>query len=100
MYSPSMGAVATKCVSPEFHKLGRALAGGNVRTIGRAVFSHNSLREAVVTRLCSIADEECSCLCSMNTGSVCMFRSITLEQADRFEWSDLIHEQSQSNPIA
>ncbi len=92
MYSPSKRVVVTKCVTPELEKLGRALAGGNIRSICRAVFSNNSLRDEVVNRVCRMADEECSNMCSKRNECVSMFRTISLKQTDDFQWSELIHE--------
>ena len=63
----------TVVMSPELKKIAKALAGGNMQSICRAVFSNPCLREEAVARLSTIVDKECSVLCSKNP--VSLFRS-------------------------
>ena len=56
--------VVTTTVSPEFEKVGRVLAGGNVKSVCRAVFANPHLREEAVGRVSRIINDECASLCS------------------------------------
>ena len=79
MYSPSKRAVVTVPVDPELEKVAKALAGGNLNSICRAVFSNSRLRDEALSRVSRIVDDECGLLCSK--------RSMTLEQAESFSRS-------------
>lgn len=98
VYSPSKQAVVTVPMSSNFEKLGRALAGGNIHTICRAIFSHPSLREEVTTRVSRIVDSECASLCSRSVKPVSLFRSMTLDEAEMFSWSQAIDELEAKAP--
>ena len=69
-------------MSPELKKVAKALAGGNIQSISRAVFSNPRLRDEAVVRVSRIVDEECAVLCSKNP--VSLLRSMTLKQAESF----------------
>ena len=58
-------------------------------TIARAVFAHESLREHLVTR---VVNDECSSLCRVNAQPVSMFRNLTTEHAETFNWSECVAE--------
>ena len=97
VYSPSKRAVVTVDVNPELKKVAKALAGGNTQSICRAVFSNPRLREEAVARVSRIVDDECAVLCSKNP--VSLFRSMTLEQAENFSWTQAIAELKTKAPI-
>ena len=48
VYSPKKGAEVITAVHPEFEKIVKALAGGNVKFICRALFANPDLREKAV----------------------------------------------------
>ena len=96
MYSPSKRAVVTVNVSPELKKVTKALAGGNIQSISRAVFSNPRHRDEAVVQVSRIVDEECAVLCSKNP--VSLFRSMTLEQAESFSWTQAVDELKTKAP--
>ncbi len=98
MYSPSKRAVCTVVVSPDLEKITKALAGGNLQSICRAVFSTPRLRNDVVARVSRIINDECSVLCSRSAQPVSLFRCMTLEQAERFAWTQAISELETKAP--
>ena len=59
VYSPSKRTVVTVNVSPELKKVAKALAGGNIQSISRAVFSNPRLRDEAVVPVSRIVDKEC-----------------------------------------
>ena len=75
-------------------KIAKALAGGNLQSICRAVLSTPCLSNDVVAWVSRIINDECSVLCSKSAQPVSlfrsMFRSMTLEQAERFAWTQAI----------
>ncbi len=98
VYSPSKRAVCTVVVSPDLKKIAKALAGGNVQSICRAVFATPHLRNYVVARVSRIVNDECSVLCSKSAKPVSLFQSMTLEQAKRFTWTQAIIELETKAP--
>ena len=92
VYSHTKGAEVTVIVSPEFEKVAKALAGGNVKFICRALFSNPLLRQQAVSKVSNMVYEECSLLCGKNAQPVSLFRHMSLEQAESFSWSQSISE--------
>ena len=86
----------TVVMSPELKKVAKALTGGNMQSICRAVFSNPRLRDQAVAQVSRIVDKECGVLCSKNP--VSLFRSMTLEQAERFSWAQAIAELKTKAP--
>ena len=98
MYSPSKRAVVTVPVDPELEKVAKALAGGNLHSICRAVFSNSRLRDEAVSCVSKMVDDECGLLCSKSAQPVSLFRSMTLEQAESFSWRLTITELETKAP--
>ena len=84
MYSPKKGAEVITAVCPEFEKIVKALAGGNVKFICRALFA--SLKCPVMN--------ECSLLCKKNAQPVSLFSHMSLEQAECFSWTQAQHHRT------
>ena len=60
MYSPSKQIVVTFVMIPELKKVTKALAGDNMQSICRAVFSNPRLRDKTVYQVSRIVDKECA----------------------------------------
>ena len=65
-------------------KVGRALAGGNVQSIARAVFAHEGIRQHLITKVMKVINDECSSLCRVSGHPVSAFRKLSPEQAEAF----------------
>lgn len=78
-------------VDASFEKIGRALAGGHVASIVRAVYAQESLREQMINRVMMTVNDECSVLCSTKQ-PVSLFRTLSIEEAESFSWGRYIDE--------
>ena len=63
-------------------KLGRALTGGNITSIGKAVFSHADTRQHMVEKVIAAVNEECSVLCRKSVCPVSLFRDVPIDDLD------------------
>lgn len=70
--------------------LGRALAGGHIPSVAKAVVNHSGLREAVFLKLLDEVDAECSKLCRRSELSA--FRKVPVSDMSTFDWKVLIDE--------
>ena len=98
MYLPSRNAVISKTVSKELEKLTRALAGGNTKSICKAVFAIPHLKEEVLSPVTRIVDDECAFLCRKKPECMSLFRKMSLEQAECFSWVQAITELETKAP--
>lgn len=71
-------------------KLGRALAGGHIPSIAKAVMQHTALQEAVFLHFLNLVDEECSKLCQKSNPS--SFRKLPVSEFATFQWKQFIDE--------
>ena len=92
VYSRTKAADVMIIVSPEFEKVAKALAGGNVKSICRALFANPRLRQEAVSKVSSMVNKECSLLCKKKAQPVSLFRHMSLEQAESFSWNEIISE--------
>ena len=95
------GAITRK-LEPKLEKLGRALAGGNMSTIAKAVYSNTDLRDQMVHKVLTEIEGECSTLCKRvlpNTGSPSLFRKIPVGAMPKFSWMDCVRELESNAPI-
>ena len=72
----------TKVLDKSLNKIGRAVAGSNVTSIARAVYSHRDIREELLKRLMNDIDNECSTICKYtlpDTGTPSLFRKIDIK---------------------
>ena len=60
-------------------KIGWALAEGNVQSIARAVFAHESVRQHLITRVIKVINDECSSLCRISAHPLSAFRKLSPE---------------------
>ena len=98
MYSPKKGAEVITAVCPEFEKIVKTLAGGNVKFICRALLANPDLREEAVSKVSRTICEECSLLCKKNAQPVSLFHHMSLAQAESFSWTQAIMELSTKAP--
>ena len=98
MYSPRNGADVITVVSPQYLKIVKALAGGNMTSICRAFFANPHLRQEAVSKVSRMVNDECSLLCKKNAQPVSLFRHMSLEQAEKFTWTQAISEISSKAP--
>ena len=102
MYSPKKGAEVITAVRPEFEKIVKALAGGNMKFIWRVLFANPDLRElrGCLSKVSRTICEACSLLCKKNAQPVTLFlhNDMSLEQAESFSWTQAILEPSTRVP--
>eukprot|EP00731_Ephydatia_muelleri_P018835 Em0011g875a len=92
------GAEVITAVCPEFEKIVKTLAGGNVKFICRALLANPDLREEAVSKVSRTICEECSLLCKKNAQPVSLFHHMSLAQAESFSWTQVIMELSTKAP--
>ena len=91
MYSPRNGADVITVVSPQYEKIVKALAGGNMKSICRAFIANPHLRQEAVSKVSRMV-KECSLLCKKSAQPVSLFRHMSLEQAEKFTWTQAISD--------
>ena len=99
MSSPSQPTLFSTHLSESLMTLGRAVAGGHMGTIAKALFNHPELRELLIRRVVTVIDDECSVLCRHSQESPSPFRKINLDQLHEFRWSHYIHELESKSPV-
>ena len=83
--------------SDEDAKLGRAIAGGHIQTIAKAVIHHSELCEAVFELFFGQIEAECTKLCRKTSPS--LFRKLTARELMEFEWERMIAELEERAPL-
>lgn len=97
--TPSRAEPFTKELDMGFSSLGRALAGGHLPTIAKAVLSHEGLKELIMLKMIDAIDLEASKLCQYNSDSPSLFRKIKVERLPEFSWDSCISELQSKAPI-
>ena len=92
MNTPSRPTPYSTEVDTSLVRLGRALAGGHLLTIVRAIFSHKELRHLVELKMLDILNSECSTLCRRKVDPPSLFRKIEVSQLAEFKWSNFIQD--------
>lgn len=85
-------------LSEENSKLGRALAGGHIPSVAKAVMGHKSLREAVILSVLDQLESECSKLCQ-KSNPPSLFCKVPVSEIKEFEWDNLIEEFKNKAPL-
>ena len=85
-------------LSADLARVGRALAGGHLPTIVRAIFSHEGLRHLVELKLLDILTNECSTLCRRKADPPSPFRRFEVSQLAGFKWSVFIQDLQVNAP--
>ena len=81
----------------EESSFGRALAGGHITSVAKAIVKHSALREAVFLLFLDELDAECSKLCKRSELSA--FRKLPVSKMSEFKWKVLIDELSSKAPM-
>ena len=85
-------------VNTSLVRLGRALAGGHLPAIARAVFSHDELQHLVELKMLDILNSECSTLCKRRVDPPSPFRKMEVSQLAEFKWSNFIQDLEVNAP--
>ena len=98
--SPSRLVNCTKEVDHDLQKIARALAGGCVDSVAKAVFAHSALRERILLKVLDLVNSECSALCR-KTGAdgPSPFRQLPLKNVEEFSWDIYIQELKLRSPF-
>ena len=78
-------------------QLGRAIAGGHIPTVAKAVLANSDLWEAVLCLLVGEIDMECAVLCQKKEPS--LFRKIKPSNMLDFHWKMLMSELEEKAPL-
>ena len=92
----------TKVLDTSLNKIGRAVAGSNVTSIARAVYSHRDIREELLKRFMNDIDNECSTICKYtlpDTGTPSLFRKIDVKDMSTFSWEKGVRELESTAPL-
>ena len=92
MSTPSKAVPWSKNLSKEESKIGRALAGGHLPSLAKAVVGHERLYELVFLHVLDRIDAECSTICQRNAVPPSVFRKIPVAQLGEFDWKSCIDE--------
>ena len=84
----------------DLHKIARALAGGCVDSVAKAVFAHSALREQIPLKVLDLVNSECAALCR-KTGAdgPSTFRRLPLKNVEEFSWDIYIQELKLRGPF-
>lgn len=85
-------------MNEEDSKLGRALAGGYIPSLAKAIMRHKMLREAVILNVLDQLDSECSKLCQKST-SPSLFCKVPVSEIEEFQWDKFIKELKTKAPL-
>ena len=99
VHTPNHPTAYTAEMPPDLAKIGRALAGGHIPTIAKAVFGHASLKEELLLKVLDMVSIECGALCQKIPQNSTSFRNIPLENMEEFEWAKCIEELNNKAPI-
>ena len=87
-------------MSPQYEKIVKALAGGNMKSICRAFFANPHLRQEAVSKVSRMVNDECSLLCKKNAQPVSLFRHTLEGEQQSYVWGAVLYIQcSLSNNI-
>lgn len=84
-------------MSSDDAKVGRALAGGNLPSVAKAVMKHTTLASHVISQITNQVDNECNSLCRRGVTSI--FREVPVAQMPEFQWEQCVEELRNSAPL-
>ena len=90
--TPSRPAPFHKKLDASLMRVGRALAGGNLQAITKAVFNHDGLKELAIHKVTDAINAEITELCKRSANPPSLFRQIPTEKLSNFRWSECIAE--------
>ena len=98
--SPSRSLPCIKEIDSGLQKVARALAGGCINSVARAVFAHSALREQVLLKVLDLVDSECAALCRKTGPSgPSPFRRLPVEKMEEFSWDIYTQELKLRGPF-
>lgn len=88
-------------MDPLLQKVARALAGGCLETVARAVFAHTALRNLLLGKVVHLVNDECATICRKNSGSeqVSLFRKMPFSALQEFKWAACVTELEDKCPF-
>lgn len=98
MSTPSRRVPWTRTLPDEESKIGRALAGGSIPAVAKAIMAHKQLRDAVILRVLDQLDNDCTKLCQKSTPTS-PFCKIPVMELVHFQWSEFINSLQINAPL-
>ena len=95
--TPSRPSPWSRKLSDDEAKLGRALAGGHLPSVAKAVMAHPSLRTSIILLVLDEIESECQKLCSRN--AISPFRKIPPSEVVEFQWQSLVDDLLTKAPV-
>ena len=89
----------TKTLPDQESRIGRALAGGHLPSLAKAVAGHEQLCQLVFSLFLDQIDAECSTLCRRCEEPPSLFRKIPVASMGDFQWSCCIDELRAKTPL-
>ena len=97
---PSRSLPCIKEIDSSLQKVPRALAGGCINSVARAVFAHSALREQVLLKVLDLVDSECAALCQETGPSgPSPFHQLLVEKMEKFSWDIYTQELKLRGPV-
>ena len=97
--TPSRSAPFHTQLDASLTQVGRALAGGNLQPIAKAVFTSDGLRKQLLQKFTDALNNEVTELCKKRANPPSLFRRIPIEKVSDFRWCDCIAELKLKAPI-
>ena len=97
--TPSRLAPFNQKLDASLMRVGRALAGGNLQAITKAVFNHDGLKELAICKVTDAINAEITELCEKSANPPSLFRRIPTEKLSNFRWSECIAELRLKAPM-
>ena len=96
--TPHLPTPFTTELPADLLKIGRALAGGHMPTIAKAVFSYAPLKQEIMLKVLDTVSSECGDLCKKGSTNISCFRNIPLEKMAEFERAKCIDDLKKKAP--
>ena len=82
-------------------KIGRALAGGHLPSIAKAIFAHNGVREEVLLKVMDLINEEVDSLCRIakENEPSSPFRHILVSDLESFTFQNCLCQLQEKSPF-
>ena len=82
-------------------KIGRALAGGHLPSIAKAIFAHNGVREEVLLKVMDLIKEEVDSLCRKvkENEPPSPFRHIPVTDLESFSFQECVRQLQEKSPF-
>ena len=84
-------------LNDEESEVERALAGGHIPSIAKALIQHSELRESILQLFLREIEAECATLCRKKSPS--LFRKLSANDLMEFEWEKVIVELEERAPL-